>query len=310
MGGRSGRRELNDPGVARDAGGYRSLAWLLPFLLIGASGLLGHWIHRNVPGDFRADRKGPPPPTLMGTMSRNPAFAFGFRNILADMVWLEAVQVAGNPYLTSGDYDRFAELTDTVLRFDPRFVVPYLFGGMVLGDSRDHAPEALRILERGSGNFPAEWRFPFYVGYIQYFSLGNPVEGGMALLRASRIPGSPAHFPLLASRMLSEGNRPETALAFLGEMVIHEKDPLRRKSLEERIRRVEVERDLRFLEAAIAEYRAKIGSAPGDLEALVRAGILGRIPTEPYGGKYHLAPDGQVRSDRAPGGRLRVLRNR
>jgi len=212
--------------------------------------------------------------------------------------------------MTRNDYDSFSDLLSTVIRFDPRFIVPYLLGGIILGDSTDHAGAALDLLERGAKQFPSEWRFPFYTGYIEYFSLGNPEEGGMALLRAARIPGSPAYFPLLASRMLAEGHRPDTALAFLQEMTARETDPRRKVSLEERIRRVIVERDLQLMEGAIVEYVSRFGAPPLKLADLVQSGILTRIPQEPYGGRYLLTSDGGVRSDRAPRERLKVLRKR
>lgn len=212
--------------------------------------------------------------------------------------------------MTRNDYDSLFDLLSTVIRFDPRFIVPYLLGGIILGDSSDHAGAALDLLARGARQFPSEWRFPFYTGYIQYFSLGNPEEGGMALLRAARVPGSPAYFPLLASRMLAEGHRPDTALAFLQEMTARETDPRRKVSLEERIRRVIVERDLQSMEGAIVEYVSRFGASPRNLADLVQSGILLRIPQEPYGGRYLLTPDGNVRSDRAPRERLKVLRNR
>jgi len=212
--------------------------------------------------------------------------------------------------MTSDDYDRLSDLLSTVVRFDPRFVVPYLLGGIVLGDSPGHADAALDLLARGERQFPSEWRFPFYSGYIKYFSFGNPEEAGIALLRAARIPGSPDYFPMLASRMLSEGHRPETALAFLHEMTERETDPRRKASLEERIRRVTIERDLQSMEGAIAEYTSLVGAPPGELADLVHLGVLAAIPEEPYGGKYVLTPDGGVRSDRAPRERLKVLRKR
>jgi hypothetical protein len=249
-------------------------------------------------------------PSLLGAVSRRPALSFGFRNFLGDLVWLEAVQISGSRKLTSNDYDRLSDLLSTVIRFDPRFLVPYLLGGIVLGDSPGHADAALRLLERGEGQFPSEWRLPFYAGYVQYFSLGDPEGGGMALLRAARIPESPEYLPLLASRMLSEGHRPATALAFLQEITQGETDPRRKASLEERIRRVEVERDLQLLEGAIAGYTSRYGGPPTALSDLVRGGMLARIPEEPYGGRYLLAPDGRVWSDRAPRERLRVLRTR
>jgi hypothetical protein len=248
------------------------------------------------------------PASVLGAISRRPAFSFGFTNFLGDLTWLEAVQVSGSLKMTSDDYDRLSDLLSTVIRFDPRFIVPYLLGGILLGDSPDHAGVALDLLARGERQFPSDWRFPFYSGYIKYFSLGSPEEGGMALLRAARIPGSPEYFPLLASRMLSEGHRPATALAFLQGMTERETDPRRKASLEERIRRVIVERDLQSMEMAIAEYASRFGAQPRVLADLVQSGLLARVPEEPYGGRYLLTPDGGVRSDRAPQERLKVLR--
>ena len=212
--------------------------------------------------------------------------------------------------MNSDDYVHLSDLLSTVIRFDPRFLVPYLLGGIVLGDSPDHAGAALDLLARGEGQFPLEWRLPFYSGYVQYFSLGNPEEAGVSILRAARIPGSPEYLPLLASRMLSEGHRPETALAFLRGMVEREADLRRKALLNERIRWVIVERDLQSMEMAIAEYASRVGAPPRKLADLVQSGMLARVPEEPYGGKYILTPDGRVWSDRAPRERLKVLRKR
>ena len=265
--------------------------------------------HRVTSGPAQAAAHGNPP-SVLGAISRRPALSFGFPSLLGDLAWLEAVQVSGNRKMTRNDYDLLSDLLFTVVRFDPRFVIPYLLGGILLGDSPDHAGAALDLLARGERQFPSDWLFPFYTGYIKYFSLGNPEEGGMALLRATRIPGSPEYFPLLASRMLSEGHRPETALAFLQGMKERETDPRRKASLEERIRRVIVERDLQALEGAIADYTSRVGAPPRKLADLVQGGMLARIPEDPYGGRYLLTPDGGVRSDRAPQERLKVLRKR
>lgn len=248
--------------------------------------------------------------SVLGAISRRPALSFGFPNLLGDLVWLEAVQVAGNRKMVRDDYGCLSDLLSTVIRFDPRFVVPYLLGGILLGDSPEYAGAALDLLARGERQFPSEWRFPFYTGYIKYFSFGNPEEGGMALFRAARISGSPGYLPMLASRMLSEGHRSATALAFLQGIIERETDPRQKASLEERMRRVIVERDLQSIETAIAEYTLKGGSPPQSLGDLVRGGMLARIPEEPYGGRYLLTHDGGVRSDRAPQERLKVLKER
>jgi hypothetical protein len=248
-------------------------------------------------------------PGLFASVSRKPEFAFGFRNVLSDVAWLETVQVAGNRKMTRWDYDRLYELLDVVSNFDPKFQIPYLLGGLVLGESTPHAQKALHVLGRGKEQYPADWRFPFYMGFTHYFSLGDAIAGGRAMAEAARLPGSPAYLPGLASRMLSEAREPEVALALLAPIVRQESDPARRAVLDRRIREVTVERDLQALERAVESYREKMGTVPADLSALVREGILAAIPEEPNGGNYLLEPGGKVRSDRVSQ-RLRVFESK
>jgi hypothetical protein len=231
-------------------------------------------------------------------VSRKPEFAFGFRNVLADIAWLEAIQVAGNRKMTHREYDRLYELLDVVSNFDPKFEIPYLLGGLVLGESTPHAQKALHVLGRGKEQYPADWRFPFYMGFTHYFSIGDGIAGGRAMAEAARLPGSPAYLPGLASRMLSEAREPEVALALLAPIVRQESDPARRAVLERRIREVTVERDIQALEGAVEKYRGKTGTVPRELSDLVRAGTLSSIPEEPNGGSYLIDRGGKVRSDR------------
>jgi len=248
-------------------------------------------------------------PGLFASVSRKPEFAFGFRNVLSDIAWLQAVQVAGTRKMNHWDYDRLYDLLDVVSNFDPKFEIPYLLGGLVLGESMPHAEKALRVLVRGKEQYPADWRFPFYMGFTHYFSLGDGLAGGRAMAEAARLPGSPAYLPGLASRMLSEARKPEVALALLAPIVRQESDPARRAVLVRRIREVIVERDLQALESAVERYREKKGTFPGDLSDLLREGILAAIPEEPNGGKYQLMQEGKVRSDRVAE-RLRVFQHK
>jgi len=248
-------------------------------------------------------------PGLLMAVSRRPEFAFGFRNVMADVVWLQAVQVAGNRELTPTEYDRLYVLLNVEADLDPKFEMPYLLGGLVLGESPQHGREALRLFERGKVTHPADWRFPFYMGFTHYFSLGDAVAGGGAMAEAARLPGSPAYLPGLASRMLTEAREPEVALALLAPIVRQENDPVRRSVLERRILEVAVERDLLALERAVERYREKMDVAPGDLSDLVREGILEGIPPEPNGGRYVIDRGGKVRSDRVAQ-RLRVFQKK
>lgn len=290
--------------------GWSVAGWTAVMLLFAGSALISSRIAaERPPSAAQAREKAAARGNLLAEISRRPSFAIGFRNFLADMTWLKAVQVSGARRMSRSDYDELYSLLDTVINFDPKFKIPYYLGGLILGDSPDHAGEAISTLNRGWKKYPEEWRFPFYIGYIRYFSLGDPIEGGKTLLSAALIPGSAPYLPMLASRMLSEGREPETALAFLRAMVNQETNSGRREALLGRIREVIVERDIQALERAVEAYRQGTGRLPASIAELVEAGVIREVPREPHGGSYLLSIDGKVRSDRV-GGRMKVFRKR
>ncbi len=261
---------------------------------------------RDAPG---ARQDGSGTGSVLVELSRRPSAALGFRNFLADLVWLQAVQVSGDQKMPRAAYERLFVLLNTVANYDPKFEIPYLVGGLILGESPAHGREALKILERGRDQFPDRWLFHYYIGYTHYFCLGNAADGGRSMMSAARLPGSPPYLAGLGTRMLSEARDPATALAFLATMEREETDAARRDVLRRRIRDVVVERDIQFLERAVAGYRKATGRLPASFAELVQAGLVAGIPVEPNGGVYQLLPDGTVRSDRVKD-RLKVFQQR
>ena len=246
---------------------------------------------------------------LLALISGSPYFTFGFRNFLADVAWLEAVQTAGEKRLKDADYRLLSCQLDIVSDFDPRFTMPYLLGGLFLSESDAHSKDALALLSKGKPHHSTDWRFPFYIGYIQYFSLGDTTTAGRSMEEAARLPGSPPYLPMLATRMLSEAKDPEAALALLSSIADQETDPIRQRALERRIREVVVEKDLQTLERAVEAYRRVTGRSPETLTALVETGMIRAVPREPNGGKYVMDRGGMVRSNRVRQ-RLQVFRKR
>jgi hypothetical protein len=285
----------------------RRIAWAALVFFLGVAALVS-WSLRPASGaGIRGASAGEGSGALLEAISRRPSLGFGFRNALADLVWLQAIQVAAPFKMTDSDLGRLAKLLNVVIRFDPRHKIPYVFGGILLGDSQTYAGEALRLLELGHRQFPDEWQMLAYAGYTRYFTLGDPLGGGEAFRDAARIPGSPPFLPFLASRMLTVGRDPNTALEFLLAMLPEEKDPANRARIERRIGEVVVERDLQLLEKGIAEYRASTGRVPGSLRDLLAGRFIDRIPEEPFGGRYQLSPDGKVSSSTIKT-RMRVFR--
>src|SRR5512140_186123 len=93
--------------------------WISAFALLASMGF--SWCLLSVHPLSETGREGRERPGLLEAVSRRPDFAFGFRNVLADVVWLKAVQVMGNLKMTPTEYDRLFELLNVEANFDPKF---------------------------------------------------------------------------------------------------------------------------------------------------------------------------------------------
>src|SRR3990172_7001506 len=168
--------------------GTPAFYFMLPVLLIAFSSVFSSLLLRERSLSAAKGGKDERRAILRYEISMRPSLSLGFRNFLADLAWLEAVQVAGSRRMTPREYDTLYLLTKTVSNYDPRFVVPYLVGGLVLGDSAAHVPKALETLERGWKHHPSDWRFPLYMGHLHSFSLCDPARGGETPEAASPLP--------------------------------------------------------------------------------------------------------------------------
>ena len=106
------------------------------------------------------------------------------------------------------------------------------------------------------------------------------------------ISGNPLYSQLTA-RYFYESQQTALGLAFLEAMIRSAKDKAVRESYKMR-------RDALLattvLEKALKAYRTETGSLPESLKELVEAGLLDRLPDDPYGGEFYLDDQGRVRT--------------
>lgn len=221
----------------------------------------------------------------------------GYRQVVADLIWLQAVQHIGAKRDTQLGYTWTYHAVDVLTDLDPTFVPPYQATGLFLGVLVGRQEEGLAILDKGIRHNPSSWQLPFLAGYVSYYELCNSVAGGEYLRIAARVPGSPAYLPQLAARMTVESGDPTAALEFLDRFSRSVTDERVREALLQRMKEIIQEKDLRFLEESIRRYRAKYGQPPAKLEDLMLHGIIKQIPSDPLGGEYEVdAFSGVVRA--------------
>ena len=232
----------------------------------------------------------------------------GYHHLAADVLWLRLVQVIGQKRNTADEYEWMYHALDVITTLDPQYAYAYQVGGTVLTELAHRIDLSNRILEKGADANPTVWWLPFNLGYNHFFYLGDPARAAGYIAQAARLPGGPAYLPGLATRMYAEAENPVVALEFLAAMWAQTDNSYVKAELETRMKELIIERDVRSLERAVAQYRERNGLFPKDVQALVAAGDLRKIPEEPFGGGYVVdASTGRITSTTHPK-RLRVIR--
>lgn len=251
-------------------------------LLAGASGLL-EVLDRDRTAGARAEQLAYLPKGEYLKLA-----VLGYRQVVADLIWLQAVQHIGSKRDTQLGYTWTYHAVDVLTDLDPTFVPPYQATGIFLGVLAGRHEESVAILKKGIEHNPASWQLPFLAGYISYYERCDSAAGGEFFRIAARVPGAPAYLPQLAARMTVESGDSSAALEFLERFSRSVADERVREALYRRMKEVVQEQDLRLLEDSITRYRARHGQAPAKLDDLLLRGFLSRLPVDPLGGQYEL----------------------
>jgi hypothetical protein len=196
---------------------------------------------------------------------------------------------------------------DVITTLDPQYAYAYEVGGTILTELAHRIDLSNRILKKGTEANPTVWRLPFQLGYNHFFYLADPGRAAGYMAQAARLPGQPAYLPGLATRMYAEAENPEIALELLAAMWAETDNAYAKAELETRMKELIIERDIRYLERAVAQYRDRNGAPPKRVEDLLH-GDLSKVPEEPFGGRYLVdVTTGKITSSTHPK-RLRVIR--
>ena len=223
--------------------------------------------------------------------------ALGYRELAADLLWLQAIQVMGERKLSEETGHWLYHLLDRITTLDPKFVRAYEAGSHALCILVLLPEESNRLLEKGMQHNPQEWKLPFLLGINYYFEFGDDEKAAEAMALASHLPGAPESLARLAAKLFVSAKSPQQAVELLAKVYEETSDENVRKMLEIRLKESIVERDLQILEQAISRFQANHSRRPERLENLVEPGMLRELPMEPFGGRYLYEPaTGIVRS--------------
>jgi len=192
-------------------------------------------------------------------------FHFGFRDTMADSLWLRWIQDSdvcqtylkpvvyekiesptGNPRYKVCDTSWSYKMLDATTLLAPKFLMPYVAGASTLAVIVEDYEGATKLYERGLKEYPNDWTLLYRASYHYQFDLADKAKAAELLARAGD-NGGPYWLKSLAARLQTEAGQYELALR---NLIDH------RKGIEDQANADTLEK----LDKRIAELKAKMNA--------------------------------------------------
>lgn len=219
--------------------------------------------------------------TVMDTRIGN-VVSLDHQGFVADLLFIRVVLHSGSlmwkPTYIDFDGKWAYGIMDVVTDLDPRFYTAYLFSGMGLVHYHEDARLAIPILEKGMKVFPESWELPFWAGYLYLNRLDDPKNGAKYLWKAHNVPGAPKQFVFIMMSALKRSGDFGLAAEGMKALADGSRNPnLKQLYLKKSIRL----NNLDQLKRAGAAFKDQKGRFPDNLDELVQAGIIDKVPLDP-----------------------------
>jgi hypothetical protein len=216
--------------------------------------------------------------------------AGGDRYLAAFMGTLRAL-VADIQHMTPDEFALQARIQEDVAWLNPAHEDNYYIAAAVL-PWNGQIEASQYILTRAADARPFDWQPPFYVAFNHYYFLKDPIAGARWLRRASAHTESEQHrlaFQQIAALWAAKSPDLQMAIRLHEELIESTKHREFAAFLEKRIQRL---RNLLEIEKASVRYTDKQGRGPKSVGDLVVAGVLGEVPSDPFGMQYGFDANG------------------
>lgn len=167
------------------------------------------------------------------------AVSLGYREVAADLAWLQAVQYYGEHRQGGNDLAEFDHFLRAVNTLDPRFEHPYVFGAFVLANERDDLQGALDVLRRGARANPESANLLFEMGFLTYVAGGDAETALGYLAQAARLPGGQERAQRFMAYLNRRLGRLETSWMLWNDLHRSTQDARMKRIAEENMRRLE-----------------------------------------------------------------------
>jgi tetratricopeptide (TPR) repeat protein len=215
----------------------------------------------------------------------------GDRYLAANLATFRAL-VASTESMTADDFALQAKIQTDVAWLNPAQEDNYYIAAAILPWYGQLEASQL-VLRRASDARPFDWQPPFYYAFNTYYFLKDSAEAARWLRIASEhtdVEENVLAFQQISALWAAKGPDIEVAIKLHRDLIKATKHKEFGAFLEKRIMRLE---NLLLIERAIASFRIASGRAPEEIGDLVKAGVIARLPVDPFGMRYALGKDGR-----------------
>ena len=151
--------------------------------------------------------------------------SLGYREVVADVVWLSAVQYYGDFRKGNHDLKYFRGLIDITTTLDPHFSFAYRFGALVVSEDAGAFEEGIDILKQGMAHNPKSWELPFEIGFLNFVNRKDTRMAARYFELASKMPGAPEYTERFAAFVYSKSGDTASSIRMWEEYMEHAENP-------------------------------------------------------------------------------------
>lgn len=206
----------------------------------------------------------------------------GQDEILADYLWLRAIQYYGMHRQTDRQYQWAKHIFHVITALNPRFVEAYRFGGLVLAADANDLAGGIDLLKLGFHANQDRWEIPFDLGFLHYLSHQDLLAAAY-FRRAAALPGAGEQVGRFTAFAYRRGGDAEAAKEMWLQMRNAATNPVTREIADYALKDIELQKALGALQAAADAYQSAGNATAGSVNDLVRAHLIDEIPNDPFG---------------------------
>ncbi len=215
--------------------------------------------------------------------------AGGQAELIADYLWLRAIQYYGMHRQTDRQYLWAKHIFDVIASLNPLFVEAFRFGGLVLATDANDPDGGIDLLKRGFHSNPGRWEIPFDIGFVNYL-FRRDLLAAAYFRRAAALPGAGEQVERFTAFAYRRGGRDGNAREMWREIQTTTTNPVTCEIAEYALNDIDLEDAVAEIQTAADAFRTARGASARSPRELIASGFLRTVPADPFGGGFVIDP--------------------